>query len=209
MMLNMPLTAERALAANRAYQQFVENIAFVGDAMKNWTGLVNNPNVNAATVADPADAGVDTTWATKTADHIIFDVNEALGAVVTGSNTVEFADTLLLPVAQFNLIASKRLPDSTISVLDWLMRYNVYTARTGRPLTIRAVPQLSTAGAGGVARMVVYRRDPSIVKMHIPMRHRFLPVWQTGPMVFDVPGIFRLGGVEVRRPGAMRYRDGI
>jgi len=45
--------------------------------------------------------------------------------------------------------------------------------------------------------------------MHIPMRHRFLPVWQTGPITFDVPGIFRTGGVEIRRPGAFRYVDGI
>jgi hypothetical protein len=27
--------------------------------------------------------------------------------------------------------------------------------------------------------------------------------------VFDVPGIFRIGGLEVRRPGAVRYMDGI
>lgn len=41
------------------------------------------------------------------------------------------------------------------------------------------------------------------------MPHRFLPVWQTGPMWFDVPGIFRFGGLEIRRPGAARYVDGI
>jgi hypothetical protein len=57
--------------------------------------------------------------------------------------------------------------------------------------------------------MVVYRRDPGVLKMHLPMRHRFLPVWQTGPIVFDIPGIMRLGGTEVRRPTAMRYWDGI
>jgi hypothetical protein len=39
--------------------------------------------------------------------------------------------------------------------------------------------------------------------------HRFLPIWQTGPMVYDIPGIFRLGGVEIRRPAAVRYLDGI
>jgi hypothetical protein len=57
--------------------------------------------------------------------------------------------------------------------------------------------------------MVAYRRDPMVVKLHIPMIHRFLPVWQTGPIVYDIPGIFRVGSVEVRRPGAMAYVDGI
>jgi hypothetical protein len=48
-----------------------------------------------------------------------------------------------------------------------------------------------------------------VLKIHIPMPHRFLPVWQTGPMKYDVPGIFRLGGLEIRRPKAVRYVDGV
>jgi hypothetical protein len=38
----------------------------------------------------------------------------------------------------------------------------------------------------------LYRGDPQIVKFHLPMPHRFLPVWQTAPIVYDVPGIFIL-----------------
>ena len=102
-----------------------------------------------------------------------------------------------------------RHPDAVMNmtVLQWIQKYNVYTAQTGQPLIIRAVRALATAGAGGTARAIAYRRDPQIVKMHIPMPHRFLPVWQTGPITFDVPGIFRLSGVEIRRPGAFRYLD--
>ena len=69
---------------------------------------------------------------------------------------------------------------------------------------------METRGAEySVARMVAYRRDPQVLKMWIPMPHHFLPVWQRGPLVFDVPGIFRLGGVEIRLPAAMRYLDGV
>jgi hypothetical protein len=68
---------------------------------------------------------------------------------------------------------------------------------------------LDTAGAGGTARMVAYRRDPNVVKLHIPMPHRFLPVWQSGPIRWEVPGIFRLGGTDVRRPKEMLYVDGL
>jgi hypothetical protein len=57
--------------------------------------------------------------------------------------------------------------------------------------------------------MVAYRRDPAVLKMHIPMPHRFMPIWQTAPLVFDVPGIFRLAGLEIRRPKSVRYTDGI
>lgn len=75
-------------------------------------------------------------------------------------------------------------------------------------MTIRGVPQLDEATAGA-RRMVVYRRDSEVLKFHLPMPLRFLPVWQTGPILFEVPGIFRTGGLEIRLPGAVRYITGI
>ncbi|MFH0083619.1 major capsid family protein, partial [Pseudomonas aeruginosa] len=95
------------------------------------------------------------------------------------------------------------------SILTYLQRNNVYTAQTGRPLMIKGLNGLDTAGAGGTARMISYRRDPSVLKMHIPMPHRFLQVYQAGPIRWEVPGIFRLGGVDIRRPAEVRYTDGI
>jgi hypothetical protein len=119
------------------------------------------------------------------------------------------ADTVLLPPSALIKLSTTRIENTTDNALSYLMKYNVVTLQTGRQLTIRGVLGLESAGAAGVGRMVVYKRDPQVLKMHMPMPHRFLPVWQTGPMVFDVPGIFRMGPVEIRRPGAVRYCDGI
>jgi hypothetical protein len=203
------LTTERAEAARRAYEEFVDDKAINGDTEKNWTGLINDPNV---TIVDAAATGTggSAAWENKTADQILADVNDALSGVYTASQTVEMADTVLVPVAEFSRIATIRLENTTMTALEFLMRFNVYTAQTGQPLMIRAVRGLENAGEGGdVGRMVVYRRDPRVLKLHIPMPHRFLPVWQTAPITFDIPGIFRLGGLEIRRPGAVRYVDGI
>jgi hypothetical protein len=93
--------------------------------------------------------------------------------------------------------------------LSFLAKNNLYTHTTGAPLTIRGVLGLGKAGNGGVGRAVFYRKDPRVLKLHVPMPHRFLPVWQTGPITYDVPGIFRTGSVEIRRPSAVRYLDGI
>jgi hypothetical protein len=41
------------------------------------------------------------------------------------------------------------------------------------------------------------------------MPHRFLPVWQTGPLRWDVPGVMRFGGLDVRLPNEISYTDGI
>lgn len=204
----MNLSADRAMAARRAYEEFVDNVALRGDDDKNFKGLIDYPGV---TRVDAANVGSDghSHWAAKDADEILTDINDALTGQYVDTLTVEMADTVLLPVKALTLIGTKRIPNTTVSVADFLQTKNVYTLTTGRPLTIRALRGLETAGTNGTGRMIVYRRDPQVIKMHIPMTHRFLPVWQTGPLVFDVPGIFRLAGLEIRRPGAVRYVDGI
>jgi hypothetical protein len=213
MIPGMNLSADRAGAARRAYEEFVDNVAINGDSDKDFFGIVNYPGIptTVAAVVTNADTGaVGTSWTIKTADEILLDVNDALTGQYVDTLQIELADTLLLPVRALTLIATKRLNDlSSMTVLQFLQQNNVYSFQTGRPLMIRSLRGLENAGAGDTGRAIAYRRDPQVIKMHIPMTHRFLPVWQTGPLVFDVPGIFRLAGLEVRRPQAMRYIDGI
>lgn len=202
------LSTEKAEAARRSYEEFVEDVALRGDTAKGWEGLINHSSVTAVTAA-ATGTGSTTEWANKTADNILADVNDALSGIHSATLTIELANTLLLPVQEYNRIAALRVGDTQMTVLQFIRENNVFTAQTGQPLTIRAVRGLETAGGSNDGRMVAYRRDPQVLKLHIPMPHRFLPVWQTGPITFDVPGIFRLAGVDVRRPGAMRYVDGI
>lgn len=201
-MLGYNLTSEGAMAARRAYEEMVDRVALQGDTVKNFTGLFNNATV-------PQAAATTGDWATATADQILVDVNNALQLVHTNTVTSVMADTLLLPWTKYNLIASKRIPDTSLTVLSFLQMHNIYTANTGNPLLIRGVRDLDTAGISANARMVAYRRDPQVLKLHIPMPHRFLPVHQAGPLRFEVPGVFRLGGLDIRRPKEVVYVDGI
>jgi hypothetical protein len=209
--LGIRLTSDKATGAREIAERMIDTIAWVGDTSKGFEGLANASGVDHTAAAD----GVSTTstWSTKTPDEILLDVNDALSDVNTDSNTIEMANTLLLPNTSLTYIATKRLDAlSSVTILAWLKENNVYTQSTGKQLLIRGSRYLETAAAGGLdsaKRMVVYDRSPQVVKMHLPMPFRFLPVWQDGPMSWLVPGIFRLGGVDVRRPGAFRYRDGI
>lgn len=203
MMLGIPLANQDAMAARRAYEEMVERVALFGDTEKGFSGLLNSSAVTAAS-ATTGD------WATATAEEVLADINGALIGQFTGTLFTSMADTLLLPYGKY-LSLSSRMVSSTsdTSILNWLRANNAYTAQTGQSLTIRAIRGLDTLGTGSTARMVAYRRDPNVVKMHIPMPHRFLPVEKSGPLRYDVPGIFRLGGVDWRRPKEASYIDGI
>ncbi|WP_270374974.1 DUF2184 domain-containing protein [Marinicauda sp. Alg238-R41] len=208
--LGINLSADRAMSARRAYEEFVDSIVFNGDTGKGWTGLYNDANVNAANMANDG-TGDSRLWSTKTPTQILRDINEGLTAVVTGTRRTEIADTLLLPLTGYTYIGSQPMSveNPNMTILQFVLQNNIYTAMTGRPLTIKVGDGLEDAGSGSTGRMVAYRKDPQVLKLHLPVPLRFLPVWQTGPMAFEVPGYFRLGGLEIRLPGAVKYRDGL
>jgi hypothetical protein len=214
-LMGINLDGGKALAARRAYTEFMWNVTLTGDTTKGLAGLITQSGVTTATA--PADGtGSVTTWfdgngnATKTPTQILRDFNNVILGIFTGSLTIEMADTVLLPyTTEANLAATPMSSTNSETVLSFIERSNVYTRRTGQPLTIRGELGLDTAGAGSTKRMVAYANRQDVVKLHLPMPHRFLPVATANNIQFDVPGIFRTGGVEVLRPGAFRYLDGI
>jgi hypothetical protein len=209
-LLGMNLTADKASAARRVAEEKIDQVAFAGDSVKGLTGLVNSSAPTATTA--PADGtGSATTFASKTPDQILRDINGQLTGIFTGTLGAEIADTLLLPYSVMLDLSTRRIDAvNQTTILEWVERNNIYTRTTGQPLTIRGVfGYLDTAGASSTKRMVAYRRSPEVLKMHLPLPFRFMPAWQTGPLRFDVPGVFRIGGVDIRRPKAVRYLDGL
>jgi hypothetical protein len=210
MQLGMNLNADKASLARRVSEEKIDQVAFIGDASKGFVGLVNASTPTATTA--PADGtGSATTFASKTPDQILRDVNGMLTGIFTGTLGGEIADTLLLPYSVLLDLSTRRIDAvNQTTILEWIERNNIYTRTTGQTLTIRGLfGHLDVAGSGGTKRMVAYRRAPDVLKMHVPMPFRFFPAWQTGPMRFDVPGVFRLGGIDIKRPKAVRYLDGV
>lgn len=201
-MIGMSLPSERASGARVVYERMVDRVAFTGDVEKGFKGLYNYPTV-------PAVSAPTGNWDTATPDQILTDFNFGLSGMFSATNEQVIADTVLLPSLKLQRIASRLLgTNQSETILSFLQRANVYTAETGRPLTIRGMRGLNTAGAGGTSRAVYYRNNSEVLKMHIPMRHRFLPVQIVG-LTFKVPGIFRLGGLDIRLPKEVRYVDGL
>lgn len=209
------LPDRRARAARLAYMKFMYDLTIMGSPEKGLGGLINYSGVTATTAPNDGTGGA-TLWVDqngvgqKTPAQIIRDINIGLMGVFRDTNDIELADTLLLPHEALTYIAQTPYSATTMeTILDFVARNNIYTRTTGRELTIRALSALSAQASGNTGRMVAYKNDPEYVKLHLPMPHRFLPVYQDGPLNFAVPGIFRTGGVELLTTKGMRYVDGI
>jgi hypothetical protein len=111
----------------------------------------------------------------------------------------------VLPTSEYNRIATTRLSDTGSTILGFLQANNV----AGQGLTILKSRALETAGAGGTKRMVAYDRNPQVLRFLLPGPHQFLPAFQKSSLVYEVGGIMNVGGLDVRLPRAIVYRDGI
>lgn len=196
--MGINLAADKAIAARRAYEEFVDVIAFNGDSTKTIKGLTNLVSGSYKAKTD----NVANNW--SDADNLMAMLTAKL--LETGSGNKPTADTILLPPAMYSLLATKFLANG-VSYLDQMQNASVITGITGKAITIRAVSGLDTAASGSKARVILYKRDPSVVQLYIPMPHRFLPVYQDGPLRYEVPGVFRIAGVNVKRPDDVMYLD--
>jgi hypothetical protein len=206
-MLGRALTSDKAQAAKQAADRFIYGIAMTGqtprgESEKGWTGFTNNGSAPSAQVANDG-TGPSRLWSAKTADQILRDINEALTAVETGTGETSVADTLVLPTTRYNYVASTRIENTGSTILQFLQANN----SAGENLRILKSRALETAGTGGTTRMVAYENNPQVLKFHLPGPHQFLPPFQKGSLLYEVGGIMNVGGVEVRLPKAVVYRD--
>jgi len=211
MVPNLNLTADKAIACRRSVEEMCDDILRDGNSDLGWDGFIDNSSVpknDAATTGTGATDAAKREWKNKTAEQIIADINAALLGVYTDSKTVEMADTLLLPPNIWGDVVGKVIDGTAVTVSQFIRENNVYTAKTGMPLDIIEYRGLEDAAAGNTGRMIAYRRHPDVLKFHLPMPFRFMSP-QLNMFEYVVPGMFRLGGLEIRRPKAIRYVDGI
>lgn len=205
--LGRALSSDKASAAVMAADRFIYGICMTGntpkaESEKGWTGFTNNASVPAAQVADDGTAS-SRAWSQKDADLILRDVNEALTAVEIGSSETHIANTVVLPTTAYNEIATKRIGDSGVTILQFLLTNNV----AGENLQILKSRAFETAGTGGSRRLVAYDRNDQVLRFLLPGPHQFLPAFQKSSLVYEVAGLMNVGGLDVRLPKAMAYRD--
>jgi hypothetical protein len=197
-----PLKQMKANSAKRAVMQKENSIALFGDADNMLPGFLTNPNINEFTV--PADGtGASSLWTAKTADLILRDMNGLVNKIPEDTFGVEMPDTLLLPLAQYNLIATKRIGvDSNMTVLKYFLETNPYIKQ------VDWLNELKDAGSGGAEVMIAYKRDPDKLTLEIPSDFEQFEEQLRG-LEYVVPVHERICGVLIYYPMSVCFGEGI
>lgn len=197
----VPLEARKAMAAHRAHNEKVNTLIWSGDADHGLPGFISNANI--AEVTLPADGtGASKTFASKTADKIVRDVNSLINKVITQSKGIHRVNTVMMPIEQYALIATTQ--NSTAS--DTTILSFLQSVHPG--VTFKQVVELDGAGAGGADRMYAGEINEENIQIEIPMLMKTYTPQQHG-LEFVIPCESRFGGVIIPYPLAFAFADGI
>jgi len=212
--LGRPVDQQKFAGLQLKYQMDVDEQVYIGDTSLGLYGLVNSDLVNNVNNVAAGAAG-PTTWASKTPDEILADINSALTSVWTASAFAVMPGRILLPPTQYgNLATAKVSLAGNISILKYVQENNILTTSTGRKLEILPSKWLVGAGVSGtigtlgtVDRMVVYTKDVDRVRFPLTPLQR-TPI-QYDSIYHKTTYFGRLGAVEVVYPETIGYFDGI
>ena len=195
-MANIALEQRRAAAVRRAYEEKVEEVAMFGESQVGLVGFFNNANVDVIA----ADKWFTGSTASGTSQDLLELLNYGVSAIISGSKMKEQPDTILMAYEDYNKISTTRNSDSSdVTVLEYFLRTNPYIRN------VEPINQLES-GNGSLTknRMVVYKRDPEKVQLHIPQPLELFPPQQRG-LEFIVPAHARVGGVALYYPKSVIY----
>ena len=196
-MANVALEQRRAAAVRRAYEEKVEEIAMFGEASVGLVGFFNNSTVDVL-AADKWFTGATATGTTS--QDMLELLNQGVTAIINGSNMKEQPDTILMSWEDYNIVSTTRNSDSSdVTVLEYFLRTNPFIRN------VEPINQLdSDKSSLSKNRMVVYKRDPQKVQLHIPQPLELFPPQQRG-LEFIVPAHARVGGVSLYYPKSVIY----
>ena len=188
-----------------AYDKHMDQNVYTGMEEYGSTGLVNNPDVTETSVTGG-------TWAAKTKEQILADINSAITAVWEAAEYDEDAmpNHILLPYEQYTYIMNTMVTDlATETILDYVLKNNV-AAKNGKSLYIGATRWCKGAGTGGADRMVVYVNHERFLQVEelVPLA-RVMSQPNATEFCYDTAYAANLSEVELFYPQTMQYFDGI
>ena len=203
----MPLETQLFESLNTDNQLKIDRLHYMGSQKYGFGGLLNHGSVlNVSPVA--AGAGGLPNFEAKTPEEILADVNEILRSVWTATGLAIMPNRILVSQRIMSALSIPIAPLSGVSILKYLQDNAICKIIDGKDLEIVPVKWASGAGAAGTDRMVAY--VPGLDNL----ASIFSPMQQYGAMevrdvAFHQHYRFAFGGLQLRYPEKMAYRDGL
>ena len=192
------------------HDKTVDRNVYKGFVKVGSTGLINNAGVTRVTADPHTSGGSDTTWAVKTADDILNDVNKAISAIWEANDCSPDAipNHILIPVEQFGSLVSRKVGvTGDKSIMTYLMENNL-AKQQGVELVISPCKWCKQAGTSSADRMVVYVNDVSKIKFNLCAPLKRLTT-EVADLQYKVPFVSAFSEVRFLYPTLVRYVDGI
>ncbi len=201
-----PIDVKKAMAAREAIALSIDEVVFYGH-LDGLSGLLNQANTTSYTVANGA-AG-SKLWRRKTADEIVADMHGIANNVVKVTLGIHRPNAMLLPLAAYNIAATKRMGDgSNQTCLSFFLATNPYIQSVDPSYRLDAANSLLWGGSANTGRMMVYEKNPERMVLVLPIEFEqgmpFQKHWIT-----ETECHARCGGVVAYYPGSISYGDGI
>lgn len=204
--------AEKPIATRTLTEQWLDRVAMVGDAR--WPslatgGLIKYPGVPVLATGTLL-GGANKTFAailaqapdTAAQEMLTLLNNLILRVFATQTNSIFRPTTIMLPLLQYGMLTTFRIPNTAETLISYLERV--------LKITFEPILQLAGAGVGGTDRMMAYTKNAQFAKFHLPMPFTLnAPIPSHGGLKFEAAGVVRTAGTELRIPMSHAYVDGI
>lgn len=193
----------RQWAAIRAMDEALNKQVFYGLPENNTYGLLNHPSIPIS----PAVVGASgsTNWEQKTADEILYDLNNLLNGIYTNTKLIEKPNRLLLPASKKLLLLNRRIEYRQTSILTYFLENNQFINSAD---AIIGLNELEGAGFDGTGKMIAYNDNAMKARIAIPQEMTPIPVQMQG-FYFVMLWHARSAGLIVTFPNSMSIVEGI
>ncbi len=191
------------------YNKSIDNIVYTGVPTLGVTGLTNDPDVTATTAA--VGASTYTTWATKTPQEILNDINAIITSTWEASqyDLTGMANHILVPPVQFAALMQPVTTAGSQSILEYLLNNNIGRSQG---VDVQIVPSrwCTGAGAGGTDRMAAYVNLENRVNFDLPVPlNRALTQISVEQFAYLTGYVAQIGQVKYLYYQTVAYVDGI
>lgn len=177
-------------------------IAWRGDEESGLMGVLSEGQSIPLYTITAGETSKKTKWTEKTADEILADVNGMAKQVARVTKNVERPDTLCLPAEVFMDISTRRIPDTSTTVLAFIKEHSPYikhivSAAELDADSVETNPYAAATNGSGVA--FLFKNDERKLAIENPMPFYQYPLQVKG-LETIIPCEARTAGVIVYYP---------